>query len=140
MGLLSACPSAIRLRDDRRYFAVVGRIFGVVVGLALFVPAVAGAQPIVDGQSLRARCATIQLANPSGGLACRGYVGAVADILADGNTVNGLRACLPEGTTREALVKVVRSWLDGHADLLNSKAHRLTAQAISERYPCPTSE
>jgi len=115
---------------------MTGRILGAIVGLAMFAPAVSGAQTIVDGRTLKARCATIQLTNPSGGLACRGYVGAVADILSDGNRVNGYRACLPDGVTRGDLVKVVRGWLDGHPDLLRSKAHLLSAQALSERYPC----
>ena len=119
---------------------MIGKILTAVAGLALLAPAVSSAQAIVDGHTLKARCAVIQLANPSGGLACRGYVGAVADILGDGNTVNGLRACLPEGVTREVLVKVVKSWLEKHPDLLRTGAHLLSAQALSERYPCPADQ
>ena len=119
---------------------MTGKLLGLVVALAMFAPAATWAQTIVDGQTLKARCATIQLANPSGGLACRGYVGAIADVLAEGNPIGEFRACPPAGATREALVKVVKSWLERHPDLLKSKAHILCARALAEEFPCPSGE
>jgi hypothetical protein len=72
------------------------------------------AQPISDGRTLKERCATFQFTNPSAGLGCRGYVGAVIDILAAGNTIEGYRACPPKDATREDLLRSVKSWLSEH--------------------------
>ncbi len=110
----------------------------LAVGLAFYAPAGASAQTITTGQSLKERCAAFQLTNPSAGLACRGYIGAVADILSEGNAIDGHRACLPATVRREDLVRQVIAWLDRHPELLRAKAHRLTAEALSERYPCPS--
>ncbi len=110
----------------------------LVVGLVLYVPAGASAQTITSGRSLKERCATFQLTSPSAGLACRGYIGAVADVLSEGNAIDGHRACPPATVRREELVRQVIAWLDRHPDLLDAKAYRLTAEALSERYPCPS--
>ena len=108
--------------------------------LASSLPGIAAAQTITSGQTLRERCASVQLISPSAGLHCRGYIGAVADILAGGNTIDGYRACPPADLRREDLVGSVRSWLDQHQEHLQSPAFRLTAKAVSERYPCPATE
>ncbi|MDH3594611.1 MAG: Rap1a/Tai family immunity protein [Rhodospirillales bacterium] len=104
--------------------------------IAVMLPSAVAAQVVTDGKSLRQRCATVQWTSPSAGLACRGYIGAVADILTDGNKVYGQRACPPPGAKREALVKAVRDWLGRHPDLLQQKASVVTAQALAEMYPC----
>ena len=104
--------------------------------LAAWFPGFATAQTISTGQSLRERCATVQLINPSAGLHCRGYIGAVADILAGGDTVAGYRACPPAEISREELVRSVKAWLDKHSERLQPPAFRLAARALSESFPC----
>jgi hypothetical protein len=104
--------------------------------MAMLIPSVVSAQVVTDAQSLRQRCATVQWTNPSAGLACRGYIGAVADILADGHEVYGRRACPPPGTSREAVVKTVRDWLGRHPEQLQQRAARVIVQALAEAYPC----
>ena len=96
----------------------------------------ASAQSISDGRTLSDRCASFQLTNPAAGLGCRGYIGAVADILAAGNSIDSYRACPPAEIGREKLVKTVTSWLDMHQGSLSSPAFNLVAQAIAESYPC----
>ena len=125
---------------DRAGIAMTPRSIAIVIGVALgahCLPQSAAAQTISDGRSLKERCATFQLANPSAGLACRGYIGAVVDILTAGNTIDGYRACPPSDAKREELIRSVKTWLDRHRDLLERKAHRVAAAALSERFPCP---
>jgi len=110
----------------------------VIAGFAVLLPAAAAGQVITDGESLRQRCATVQLTMPLAGLGCRGYIGAVVDILVDGNTVYDHRACPPPGENREILIKVVKAWLDRHPEALKQKASVATAQALAEAYPCAT--
>jgi hypothetical protein len=125
---------------DRRETTMTPRSIAIVIGVALgahCLPQSASAQTIGNGRSLKERCATFQLTNPSAGLACRGYIGAVVDILAAGNTIDGYRACPPSDAKREELIRSVKTWLDRHQDLLERKAHGLAAAALSERFPCP---
>ena len=79
----------------------------------------------------------MQLTAPSAGLACRGYIGAVADILEAGNRIEDYRACPPSNVNREQIVRSVKSWLDRHPDLLRLPAYHAVAEALSEHYPCP---
>ena len=60
----------------------------LMAGLELLSPATASAQIITDGEVLKKRCASFQLLNSSAGLACRGYIGAVADIMSDVSDVS----------------------------------------------------
>ena len=106
------------------------------IAIATLLPATAVAQTITDGRSLMQRCATVQWTSPSAGLGCRGYIGAVLDILADGQEVYDLQACPPPGTKREAVIKAVRDWLERHPELLKQKASVVTVQALAEAYPC----
>ena len=106
------------------------------LAMAVLLPSAAAAQAITDGRSLKQRCATVQWTSPSAGLACRGYIGAVLDILADGNEVYGRRACPPPGTKREVVTKAVRDWLERHPNFLQEKASAVTARALAEAYPC----
>lgn len=112
------------------------RLSLVGMTLAFMIPWAAAAQVVTDGRSLRQRCATVQWTNPSAGLACRGYIGGVVDILADGHEVYGRRACPPPATSREAVVKTVRDWLGRHPEQLQQRAARVTVQALAEAYPC----
>jgi hypothetical protein len=110
----------------------------VIAAFLLFIPTAALPQVITNGESLKQRCATFQLTMPSAGLGCRGYIGAVADILADGNTIYDHRACSPPNEKRETLIKIVKIWLDNHQETLDQRASTITAQALAEAYPCAT--
>ena len=97
----------------------------------------AQAQVVTDGRSLKERCATLQIAAPALGLGCRSYIGAVVDVMADGNAIYDRRACLPAKAKREAVVKSVKIWLENHKEDLRRRASALIAQALAEVYPCP---
>ncbi len=116
-------------------------IRSISLGLVLALLAVANAMParaqsITDGQSLMERCRVLQFVNPSAGLHCRGYIGAVADILSAGNQIDEWRACPPNLRKRDALTQDVRAWLKVHPQDLEVEAFRLVARALSETYPC----
>lgn len=109
----------------------------LIAGLLAFVPVTAHSQVVTDGSSLKKRCATLQITAPSAGLGCRGYIGAVADVMADGNAIYDRRACLPATIKREAVVKSVKGWLENHKKDLRRRASALVAQALAESFPCP---
>lgn len=103
-----------------------------VIGLAFPVRA----QTITDGRSLEDRCAFLQISNPAAGLQCRGYIGAIADIMAAGDLVAGRRACIAAPTKRESLVNAVKEWLRRHPEERSKNAFSLVASALAEAYPC----
>lgn len=108
----------------------------IIVSLLVLLPITSRSQVVTDGASLKKRCASLQLTMPSAGLGCRGYIGAVADILADGNSIYNYRACPPAGKKREALVKTVKNWLASHSGELRQRASAVIAQSLAEAYPC----
>jgi hypothetical protein len=107
-----------------------------IVGWLLFAPTVAKAQAITDAASLLKRCGAIQLTNPSAGLGCRGYIGAVADVLAAGNTIDALRACPPRTIKRENLVRTVITWLQKNPNALPFPAYLAVTRALAATFPC----
>lgn len=108
----------------------------LIAGVLALVSVTAHAQIVTDGNSLKQRCATVQIAAPTAGLGCRGYIGAVADVMADGNAIYEHRACLPAAVKREAVVKTVKVWLANHKKDLHRRASALIAEALAEAYPC----
>ncbi len=117
--------------------STTGKRAALIAVLVSSISGSAAGQAITTGQTLKERCATVQLTAPSAGLVCRGYIGAVVDILADGNTVNGYRACPPSTDRREDLVKAVKAWLDKHPEALPVKASQAVAEALAKSFPCP---
>ncbi len=68
--------------------------------------------------------------------ACIGYITGIADVLAEGDTVDGWRACISLGVTNSRLTNVVKSWLEQHVENRHRSAPRLVAEALAEAYPC----
>jgi hypothetical protein len=71
---------------------------------------------------------------------CAGYVTAVADAMGNartsGETVNGLRACIPYGVTRQQVHDVGLRFLRAHPELRHRAAFGFMVQAIAEAFPC----
>jgi hypothetical protein len=107
-----------------------------IVGWFLLAPAVVKAQAITDGESHLKRCLTIQLTNPSAGLGCRGYIGAVAVVLAAGNAIDGFRACPPRTINREELIRTVKTWLQKNPTARSFPAFGSVSRALAEIFPC----
>ena len=94
------------------------------------------AQTITDGNSLLQRCSVLHVVNPMAGLHCRGYIGAIVDIMADGHEVAGFRACPTHPREREKIIKAVKAWLETHKSELGVNAYVVSARALAEAYPC----
>ena len=68
--------------------------------------------------------------------ACRAYVAAVADILAQGHAVASYRACFDEDVSKGRAAEVVIAWLRNHPDQTELTATQLAASALARTYPC----
>ncbi|MDX1400856.1 MAG: Rap1a/Tai family immunity protein [Kiloniellales bacterium] len=110
----------------------------VILALAFLVPSSTAAQMITDGQSLKKRCDTVQIFMPTSGVGCRGYIGAIIDVMIDENAIYGYRACPPQSKKREDLILAIRSWMEKHPKSLELKAANAAAQALAETFPCTT--
>ncbi len=99
--------------------------------LVLVSKAVAGNYFV--GNELHAFCQSDNLARQH---ACIGYITGIADVLAEGDTVDGWRACISLGVTNSRLTSVVKSWLEQHVENRHRSAPRLVAEALAETYPC----
>ena len=68
---------------------------------------------------------------------CSGYVAAIVDVLANDNSVNGFRACLPRrGITVDKVTNVVRQYLERNPKERHLAAVGLVAEALSQAFPC----
>lgn len=97
--------------------------------------------PFVSGAEFRVMC-TSNWGNPAYlemYAACRAYVAAVADILAQGHAVASYRACLGEDVSKGRAAETVIAWLRNHPDQTGLSATQLAASALARAYPCPFS-
>ena len=71
---------------------------------------------------------------------CVGYIEAIVDamhIVQDsGGTVNGWRACIPQGVTVRRLRDLVIRFLRAHPELRPRAAIDLVTNALAEAFPC----
>ncbi|MEM8685990.1 MAG: Rap1a/Tai family immunity protein [Pseudomonadota bacterium] len=97
--------------------------------------------PFVSGAEFRVMC-TSNWGNPAYlemYAACRAYVAAVADILAQGQAVASYRACFDEDVSKGRAAEAVIAWLRNHPGERNLSATQLAASALARTYPCPYS-
>jgi len=64
---------------------------------------------------------------------CTGYIGGVADTLANAGTYT----CLEKGTKLEQLIDLVKGYLTDHPDSRDWPAASVVKTAIMEKSPCP---
>ncbi len=97
--------------------------------------------PFVSGAEFRVMC-TSNWGNPAYlemYAACRAYVAAVADILAQGEAVASYRACFDEDVSKGRAAEAVITWLRNHPGQTERSATQLAASALARTYPCPFS-
>jgi hypothetical protein len=72
---------------------------------------------------------------------CTGYIQGAVDGLNLAPTVwkvpASVKACVPQGTTTEELVRVFLKFIDSHPQKLSYAAANVVWQAIIASYPCP---
>ncbi len=104
----------------------------VALALLVLVSKAATANYFV-GNELHAFCQSDDLTRKH---ACVGYITGIADVLAEGNVVDGWRACISLGVTNTRLTDVVKSWLVQNVENRHLSAPRLIAEALAEAFPC----
>jgi len=67
---------------------------------------------------------------------CDGYIAGIVDVLFAGNPINGIRPCIAEGVTVEALRDIVLAFLVNRPQYRKFAAPGLTAGALEDRFPC----
>ncbi len=68
--------------------------------------------------------------------ACRAYVSGVADVLADGQAVGNVKACINEDATKGQATEAVIAWMRAHPERKELTAVQITAAALAQKYPC----
>ena len=102
-----------------------------LAALALIaVPPEAGAS-FESGTTLLEKCGGGQAEKA----ACRGYILAIADVLAEGPHF-GWRACAPGDAPAAQVEKAVVRWLRNNPRILHYAADGLVAKALSDGFPC----
>lgn len=66
---------------------------------------------------------------------CIGYLLAAEDALS-ADSIEGIKACLPEDITLGQQHRIVTAWLQAHPEAQAGTALGLVARAYAERYPC----
>lgn len=91
-----------------------------------------GAQALTDRAHLEKWC-THDSAVAAG--RCIGYLLAAEDALS-ADSIEGIKACLPEDITLGQQHRIVTAWLQAHPEAQAGTALGLVARAYAERYPC----
>ena len=68
--------------------------------------------------------------------ACRAYVSGVADVLAEGQAVGNVKACISEEATKGQATEAVIAWMRAHPERKELTAVQITAAALAQKYPC----
>lgn len=101
-------------------------------------PSRASAAGIANGKDLLFLCSqngdsSIELAQYS---MCMGYISAVAQIMLDRQSVDGMSSCDMRGITVGRSVDITLKLLRESPAFLHHSAHSLVALALSEAFPC----
>src|SRR5262245_39091306 len=67
---------------------------------------------------------------------CTVYILAIADVLNDGNAINGYRACVDEGVSVQQTVDLVTKYLAEHPEQRDRTAPGIVAGAFREAFQC----
>ena len=87
-----------------------------------------------DGTAFKAECDNVN--SPFFLGECEGYIEAIAGVMLENNSINGFRACIPEGVTVARLKDVVYLYLTVHSVKLHLAASGLVAEALEDAFPC----
>lgn len=87
-----------------------------------------------DGTAFKAECDDVK--SPFFLGECEGYIEAIAGVMLGNNSIDGFRACIPEGITVARLKDVVHLYLTVHSVKLHLAASGLVAEALEDTFPC----
>ena len=101
------------------------------LGLLLCLPAVA-AQALTSRADLEKWCSQSSVAAAG---RCLGYLLAAEDALSQ-DSIEGVRACLPQEISLQEQHRIVMTWLQANPDTGSATAMGVVARAYAARYPC----
>lgn len=122
-------PNALRTRPTRHR---AYRLTGVIVAL-VSLSFTAPANALTTRAKFEKWCITAVSAAGAG--RCLGYLLAAEDALAH-DSIEGVRACLPEDITLQEQNRIVLEWLRANPDAEARTAIGLVARAYAAHYPC----
>jgi hypothetical protein len=67
---------------------------------------------------------------------CLGYVTAISDALASGNSVNGFKACVPNNADMNQVMNIVKNFIRDQPERRHLVAAGLVAEALGHAFPC----
>ncbi|MFQ5881232.1 MAG: Rap1a/Tai family immunity protein [Candidatus Methylomirabilales bacterium] len=67
---------------------------------------------------------------------CTGYVSAIVDLFWSKNTIDGLRACVPQALSTSQARDIVMQWINDNPEMGDMKASALVAKIMAETFPC----
>lgn len=116
-----------------------GRLAGpLVAGALIALASGAGARAEagvagVDAAELKVACLARSDFNAG---KCIGFTAAIAHMMAFGERIGSLRACLPEDYSRDQVKDIVLQYLNENAHTGDFAAHAVVASALAQAFPC----
>jgi hypothetical protein len=102
----------------------------VALTIAFTSPAAAGFK---TGNDLFEVCTDTGMKN----LVCLGYISGIADVMSNGNSVNGYKACIPYHTvTIGQVTDIAQAFLNSAPEKRHKGAGGLVAHALEKAFPC----
>jgi hypothetical protein len=81
-------------------------------------------------------CKPYEVGDIGPGPLCAGYIYAVADIIASGESIHQRQACVPHDVSLDDLRNLVIGEMDKHPKGSPVSAHAWVAEVLSRAYPC----
>ena len=104
--------------------------------VALLAAPAAAEHIYVDTDTLYGLCKPYEVRDIGPGPLCAGYINAVADILASGESIHQRQACVPHdvslGDVRDLVISEIDKRLKGNIE----SAHAWVAEVLARAYPC----
>ena len=123
--------------------SVGGALAAMVIALAIAFTLVAAAQAARSERFVSTESFWVMCTSNWGNVAylemyaaCRAYVSGVADVLADGQAVGNVKACINEDATKGQATEAVIAWMRAHPNRKELTAVQITASALAQKYPC----
>lgn len=108
----------------------------LTVVLPLVAAPAAGDHKYVDTETLYGWCKPYKVGTSGVGALRRGYINAVADILAHSLSIHDHRACVPGHIRLVELRDIVVKALESRPKVGHKDAHDWVARALSEAFAC----
>lgn len=74
--------------------------------------------------------------NPAMKAMALGYITGVADVMMQGNAINGFTACIPIRVNRQQLLDITQKFINENPQTLHYTATGFIASALNSAFPC----